>query len=149
MVEDPPKWTLDQLLPVTKLWENNVVEVFGKNPDIDSTALMVYATSWILLKILEIKENGSSNSESFLDLYEESSLLFLGNSKGIKKIETSKLYPLTAKVLNFVIPRMEKATAYLAIRDIDRSCYRNVEAHQLNKYDTRSMTIIICGMTIK
>jgi hypothetical protein len=81
---------------------------------------MVYATSWILLKILEIKENGSSNSESFLDLYEESSLLFLGNSKGIKKIETSKLYPLTAKVLNFVVPRMEKATTYLAKRDIDR-----------------------------
>ena len=109
----------DGALPTSIFRENNIVEVFGKNPDIDSTALMVYATSWILLKILEIKENDSSNSESFLDLYEESSLLFLGNSKEMKKIETSKLYPLTAKVLNFVVPRMEKATAYLAKRDID------------------------------
>jgi len=54
----------------------------------DSTALMVYATSWILLTILEIKENDSSNSEGFLNLYEESSMFFLGNSKEITKIET-------------------------------------------------------------
>jgi hypothetical protein len=109
----------DGALPTSIFRENNVVEVFGKNPDIDSTALMVYATSWILLKLLKMKENVSSNSESLLDLYKESSLLFRGNSKEIKRIQTSKLYPLIDKVLDFVVPRMEKATSYLAKRDID------------------------------
>src|SRR5215216_8016717 len=36
-----------------------------------------------------------------------------------RTINTSKLYPLTYKVLNSVIPKMEKATAYLTKRDID------------------------------
>jgi hypothetical protein len=106
-------------LPTSIFKENNVVEVFGKNPDIDSTALMIYATSWILLELLEKKENINSNRESLLDLYEELSLLYLSNRNEIKKIKTSKLYPLTDKVLNFVVPRMDKATAYLAKRDID------------------------------
>ena len=42
-------------LPTSIFKENNVVEIFGKNPDIDSTALMIYATSWILLELLKLK----------------------------------------------------------------------------------------------
>jgi hypothetical protein len=106
-------------LPTSIFKENNVVEVFGKNPDIDSTALMIYATSWILLELLEKEENAKSNSRSLLDLYEESSLSYLGNIKSIKKIKTIKLLPLIDKVIKLVIPRMEKATAYLGRRDID------------------------------
>ena len=34
-------------LPTSIFRENNVVEVFGQNPDIDLTALMDYATSYI------------------------------------------------------------------------------------------------------
>jgi hypothetical protein len=109
----------DGALPTSIFKENNVVEVFGKNPDIDSTALMIYATSWILIELLKKKENAKGNSQSLLDLYEESSFIYLGNIKGIRKIKTSKLYPLTDKVIKLVIPRMEKATAYLARRDID------------------------------
>jgi hypothetical protein len=109
----------DGALPTSIFKENNVVEVFGKNPDIDSTALMVYATSWILLELLEMKENVNSNSQSVLDLYDKSSLFYLGNRNVIRKIKTSKLYLLIDKVFNFVIPRMEKATVYLAKRDID------------------------------
>jgi hypothetical protein len=109
----------DGALPTSIFKENNIVEVFGKNPDIDSTALMIYATSWILLEVLEIRKNANSNSLSLLDLYKESPLLFLGNRKEISKIKPSKLYPLADKVLNFAVPRMEKATAYLAKRDID------------------------------
>jgi len=109
----------DGALPTSIFKVNNVVEVFGKNPDIDSTALMIYAKSWILIELLEKKENAKGNSQSLLDLYEESSFIYLGNIKGIRKIKTSKLYPLTDKVIKLVIPRMEKATAYLARRDID------------------------------
>ena len=109
----------DGALPTSIFKENNVVEVFGKNPDIDSTALMIYATSWILLELLERIENINSDGESLLDLYEGTSLLYLGNRREISKIKISKLYPLAYRVLNFVVPRMEKATVYLAKRDID------------------------------
>jgi len=106
-------------LPTSIFKENNVVEIFGKNPDIDSTALMIYATSWILFNLLEKKENANNNSESLLDLNEKSPLPYLYNITETKKIKKSKLYPLAYKVLNCVIPKMEKATAYLTKRDID------------------------------
>jgi hypothetical protein len=105
-------------LPTSIFKESNVVEVFGKNPDIDSTALMIYATCRILLELLEKKENAKTNVQSLLDLY-QSSLLYLSNTKQIRKIKTSKLHLLIRKVIKLVIPRMEKATAYLARRDID------------------------------
>jgi hypothetical protein len=61
----------DGALPTSIFKGNNVAEVFGKNPDIDSTALMIYATSWILLELLKLIENVKGNSQGLLDLYEE------------------------------------------------------------------------------
>lgn len=119
IANDKTRKKFDGALPTSIFKKSNVVEVFGKNPDIDSTALMIYATCWILLELLEKKENAKSNSQSLLDLYEESPFLYLGNIKALRKIKTSNLRLLTHKVIKLVIPRMEKATAYLAKRDID------------------------------
>src|ERR671925_1713795 len=52
-------------LPTSIFQENNVVEVFGKNPDIDSTALMISTTSWILVKLIE-KSGGDNIMIDFL-----------------------------------------------------------------------------------
>jgi hypothetical protein len=78
-------------LPTSIFKENNVVEIFGKNPDIDSTALMIYATSWILFKLLGKKENANNNSERLLDLNKKLPLLYLYNIAETKKIKTSKI----------------------------------------------------------
>src|SRR5919201_1668089 len=44
-------------LPTSIFQDNNVMEVFGKNPDIDSTALMISTTCWILTKLLQKRSN--------------------------------------------------------------------------------------------
>jgi hypothetical protein len=69
-------------LPTSIFQENNVVEVFGKNPDIDSTALMISTTSWILVKLIE-KSDGDNI------------------------------------MIDFLLPKMNKAISYLISRDID------------------------------
>src|SRR4026208_2576288 len=48
-------------LPTT-IYQAGFSEVYGKNPDIDSTALIISTTSWILARVL--KDQGSSSSSS-------------------------------------------------------------------------------------
>jgi hypothetical protein len=86
-------------LPTSMYPERKICEVFGKNPDIDSTALMISTTSWILSRILAknvsatLPTKSSSPSHDYLNQVQ--------------------------KVLDFTIPRMHKALEYLANRDID------------------------------
>jgi hypothetical protein len=43
--------TFEGGLPTT-IYKSGFSEVYGRNPDIDSTALMISTTSWILLRFL-------------------------------------------------------------------------------------------------
>lgn len=73
-------------LPTSIFRENNVMEVFGKNPDIDSTSLMISTTSWVLARLLQKRSN---------------------NKRAI------------IRVIDFLVPKMNKAVSYLMSRDID------------------------------
>ena len=42
-------------LPTT-IYQAGYCEIYGENPDIDSTALMISSTSWILAKLLDVHE---------------------------------------------------------------------------------------------
>ena len=78
------------------------LEVYAKNPDIDSTALMISTTSWIF------------------DTYLRAGLLYEkpGRSLASKKAGQRKsLSPEEA--IYFAVPRMLKAVNYLAARDVD------------------------------
>ena len=81
-------------------------EVYGQNPDIDSTALMISTTSWIL------------------DVYLKAGLL--GASAPMSDSHTLPLEPkISSTVTNpsvitdFVVPRMLAAVDHLAGRDVD------------------------------
>ncbi|MGI0019550.1 MAG: hypothetical protein ACREAY_03665 [Nitrososphaera sp.] len=77
------------------------LEVYAKNPDIDSTALMISTTSWIF------------------DTYLRAGLLYEkpGGSLASKAGQRKSLAP--EKAIDFAVPRMLKAVDYLAARDID------------------------------
>ena len=79
------------------------LEVYAKNPDIDSTALMISTTSWVF------------------DTYLQAGLLYEkpgGSPASKKKAEKGK--PLAPEeVIDFALPRMLKAIDYLAARDVD------------------------------
>lgn len=88
-------------------------EVYGKYPDIDSTALMISTTSWILNKLLPNNPASKHSSPRPIVAAEDppgyASALHSG--QGITD-------PL--EVTEFVVPRMLKAVNYLVTRDIDR-----------------------------
>jgi glycogen debranching enzyme len=98
-------------LPTT-IYQAGFSEVYGQNPDIDSTALMISTTTWILNKSLKREPSLGGQSDISTIASEHSSdyvsglLLKLGITNPTKAID-------------FLIPRMLKAVNYLASRDID------------------------------
>jgi hypothetical protein len=87
-------------LPTSIYHERKLCEVFGKNPDIDSTALMISSTSWILSRLLAEDDHYASSASTTRNT----------RSSSMKQVE---------KILDFIIPRMHTAIEYLAKRDID------------------------------
>src|SRR5919205_1079178 len=98
-------------LPTT-IYQAGFSELYGQNPDIDSTSLMISATAWILNKSL--KDNSLSSGSSMISTtasehsadYVSGLLLKLGITDPTKAID-------------FLVPRMLKAADYLAKRDLD------------------------------
>jgi hypothetical protein len=115
--EDKQK-TMEGALPTT-MYQAGYSEVYGLNPDIDSTALMISTTSWILTKILKIQDkqdrqsllSSASNDKRSSQLHEEN------NSNNY--ISEAKSMTDHAKVIDFVVPRMLKAVDHLLSRDAD------------------------------
>src|SRR6185437_8596488 len=97
----------EDALPTT-MYQAGYSEIYGLNPDIDSTALMISTTSWILTKILKTEskqQQQSLSSSSSKNSYDENnSNHYISESKSMTK---------HAKVIDFVVPRMLKAIDYL------------------------------------
>jgi glycogen debranching enzyme len=98
-------------LPTT-IYQVGFSEMYGQNPDIDSTALMISTTAWILNKSLKRNSLSAGSSTVSTTASEHSAdhvsglLLKLGITDPTKAID-------------FLIPRMLRAVDYLAKRDID------------------------------
>ena len=79
-------------------------EVYGRNPDIDSTALMISTTAWIFnayLKSGMVIPTSSSPAHGSIEL------------------KMSSLVSSPSVVIEYVVPRMLAAVDYLASRDTD------------------------------
>ncbi len=103
-------------LPTT-IYPLGFSEVYGQNPDIDSTALMISTTSWILSRAL------LSSKHDRVDTTDQSSktpLIASQDSSDYVRGLVEKLGITHPQSLaDFVIPRMIKAVDYLRSRDID------------------------------
>lgn len=88
-------------LPTTIYSHYNFSEVYGKSPDIDSTALMVSTTSFILYSLLKQEKTLST----------------------AHRYSGAKSEPYKQKeVIDHLVPRMSSAVNYLIKRDIDDDC---------------------------
>ena len=102
-------------LPTT-IYQAGFGEVYGKKPDIDSTALMLSTTSWILTRILS-NETEWSNPH---DPIPQESVIAAENSSDYVSALLSKIgITHASKVADFVIPKMIKAVEYLIRCDKD------------------------------
>ena len=101
-------------LPTT-IYQAGFSEVYGQSPDIDSTALMLSTTSWILTRTLKEEEEGSD----LRDLPIQPIIAAEHSSDYISALLTKVGITDPSKVTDFVIPKMLKAIDYLISRDKD------------------------------
>ncbi|HEY1211957.1 MAG TPA: GH116 family glycosyl hydrolase, partial [Nitrososphaera sp.] len=99
-------------LPTT-IYQAGFSEVYGRNPDIDSTALMISTTSRVLSKSLKNKKNATPDLSSIPTVASE-------HSSGYVSALMLKLgITDPTKSIDFLIPKMVRAAKYLDRRDID------------------------------
>jgi glycogen debranching enzyme len=110
------KMEFDGALPTT-IYQAGFSEIYGQNPDIDSTALMVSTSSWILTRsLLKDEQEHSSENSSFPPpptIASEHSSDYV--SALLSKIGITN----PSEVIKLVVPRMLRAIEYLNSRDID------------------------------
>ena len=120
IADDDTKKKFDGALPTTVYYEKGFCEVYGQNPDIDSTALMISTTSYILSNLVDLKDN------SFTTTNEAEPVITLSLNESImdnKRIGENETIPFSKfslnDIINFLTPRMLKAVKYLQNKDID------------------------------
>lgn len=118
-------------LPSTIYHNQGFSEVYARNPDIDSTALMISTTSWILDTYLKAglysyyddSKSAAPKPLSSADYRKQSS----NSSKDVSQSSTlnqlstplSRVILKPTELIEFIVPRMVAAIDYLASRDID------------------------------
>jgi glycogen debranching enzyme len=102
-------------LPTT-IYQAGFSEVYGQNPDIDSTALIISTSSWILARSIKRYEQVLSKTSSSTAT---SVIASKHSSDYISSLQLKVGITDPSKVLDFVLPRMLKAVKYLAKRDTD------------------------------
>ena len=120
IADDDTKKKFDGALPTTVYYEKGFCEVYGQNPDIDSTALMISTTSYILSNLVDLKDNSpaatTNTAEPVITLSLNESIMD-NKRRGENEIPFSK-FSLN-DIINFLIPRMLKAVKYLQNKDTD------------------------------
>jgi glycogen debranching enzyme len=100
-------------LPTT-IYQAGFSEVYGQNPDIDSTALMISTTARIMNRALNKKAiSPAINPASVSTIASEHSADYV--SSLLLKLGITD----PTKAIDFLVPRMLRAVDYLAKRDID------------------------------
>jgi glycogen debranching enzyme len=94
-------------LPTT-IYQNGFSEVYAQNPDIDSSALMISTTSWILAKAL----NDGHFASLTINALGPSSDYFSTAAYNFGNTDP-------AGVVDIIVDKMLKAVDYLARRDVD------------------------------
>ena len=112
IADDNTRKKFEGALPTTIYYEKGFCEVYGQNPDIDSIALMISTTSWILSTLFDMKDY-PTKSEPVITL----SLNERMDNRRENEIPFSK-FSLN-DIINFLIPCMLRAIIYLQNRDID------------------------------
>ena len=98
-------------LPTT-IYQVGFSEIYGQNPDIDSTALMISTTAWILNKSLRHDPLSSDSSSVSTTASEHSAEYVSGLLLKLGITDPNK-------AIDLLVPRMLRAVDYLARRDID------------------------------
>ncbi len=106
---------IDGALPTTIY--KDFREIYGINPDIDSTALMISSTSWLLLKLLN---DGIVGDFSSITNDGDNYTIDSQNHPKLTRKDASSTADFVLKAIEYLIPRMLYALDYLKSRDVDK-----------------------------
>ena len=112
------KMEFDGALPTT-IYQAGFSEIYGQNPDIDSTALMVSTSSWILTRSLLKDEQEQSSENSSLPPPAPPTIASEHSSDYVSALLSKIGITNPSEVIKLVVPRMLRAIEYLNSRDID------------------------------
>jgi hypothetical protein len=116
VVDENKQKEFEGALPTT-IYQAGFSEVYGQNPDIDSTALMISTSSWILARSLIDGQNIVKKPSS--KLATKSTMASEHSSDYISSLLLKVGITDPLKVIDFVLPRMLRAVEYLIRRDLD------------------------------
>jgi hypothetical protein len=105
-------------LPTT-IYQLGFSEIYGQNPDIDSTALMISTTSWILARALPTSKHGRTTTTDANQSSEKPLIASPDSSDYVRGLMAKLGITNPQSLADFVIPRMIKAVDHLRTRDID------------------------------
>ncbi len=104
-------------LPTT-IYPAGFSEIYGQNPDIDSTALMISTTSWIMKKALK-RHSSSSSGNRQADNQISATMASEHSADYVSGLLLKLGITDPSKAIDFLLPRMLKAVEYLLLRDTD------------------------------
>ncbi|HVX02694.1 MAG TPA: hypothetical protein VHA09_06035 [Nitrososphaera sp.] len=111
--------SLDGALPTT-IYQAGYSEIYGKNPDIDSTALMISTTSWILSHVLEeYRRDEQRDGNSKVIPKKPMRIASHRTGSSGKAVERANLVDDPLLLANHLSSRMQRAVRYLSNRDTD------------------------------
>ena len=105
-------------LPTT-IYQAGFSEIYGQNPDIDSTALMISTSSWILTRSLLKDEQEHSSENSSFPPPPPPTIASEHSSDYVSALLSKIGITNPSEVIKLVVPRMIRAIEYLNSRDID------------------------------
>lgn len=106
-------------LPTT-IYQAGYSEIYGKNPDIDSTALMISTTSWILSHVLEeYRRDGQRDGDSKVIPKKPMKIASHRTGSSGKAGEGVNMVDNPLLLANHLSGRMQRAVRYLSTRDTD------------------------------
>jgi familyl 116 glycosyl hydrolase-like protein len=100
-------------LPTT-IYQAGFSEVYGQNPDIDSTALMISTSSWILARSLKDRQFKTETSAA-----QQTTIASEHSSDYVSSLLSKLGMTDPLSVVESVVPCMINAVEYLSRRDID------------------------------
>jgi glycogen debranching enzyme len=115
VAKDDKQKEFEGALPST-IYQAGFSEVYGQNPDIDSTALMISTSSWILAMSLKDRQ---SLSETRRAAAQTTTIASEHSSDYVMDLLSKVGITDPQKVADFTVPRMLNAVEHLSNRDID------------------------------
>ncbi len=108
-------------LPTT-IYQAGYSEIYGENPDIDSTALMVSTTSWIMSHVLEKYRSDKQGNRDSKIISKASTIKVTSHRAGSSDETKDQANLLEAPLLlaNHLSSKMARAIQYLSTRDVDK-----------------------------